>query len=266
MRIIELKAPARIWKEIMQMTVNDEIKLILNKKNAEFKQVDPAHVQLIHMKINKEAFEKYNVRKKTEIGLDAEAILTRIKKAKTKDMVTIYLTQKNEMGIIIEKPYGNIHKGFFTLETAGMPNPSIPKLLLDNFTVNRKHFIDAVENIIELSDHLYLTLNKDKLEIKAKEDFQDHAGRPRIEKENIKQFVNDVELEVEIEKKPKKKRTSCFSNDMFEDMIKFAKNGTSDIFVGIGTDNPLTIVFSKEKDKKKLYELFYMLAPRIESE
>ena len=77
-------------------------------------------------------------------------------------------------------------------------------------------------------------------------------------------YRNIIEFEVDYGKD--KEQNAHFSTDLMEQLFKFSANATSPFTIGIGTDNPLSIRFFKEKDGKKLYDFYYLIAPRIESE
>lgn len=263
-KVIELKAPAKVWKELMDLTLWDEIILNVGKTGILHKEVDPAHVALLTVTIDKSMFDFYRIREPKRIGINVDVIKDRLKKIKANEMVTIYYTHTDEMGMIIEKPYGKMHKTFFSIDTAGLAEPKVPNLGLTKIEIDRDYFTDAIQNIGELSDHLTLSLKGKKLTISSKDELDATPRFSKEEEENIKAYRNNVDLEVNYGKD--KELKSHFSTDFLMQLFDFSANATSSFIIGIGTDNPLSVTFSKEKDGKKLYDVYYLIAPRIESE
>lgn len=263
-KVIELKASAKVWKELMNLTLWNEIIFDIGKNGIMHREVDPAHVTMLAVTIDKAAFDFYRIREPKRIGIDVDVIKDRLKKVKADEMVTVYYTHTDEMGMTIEKPYGKMHKTFFSLDTAGLAEPKVPNLKLAKFEIDRNHFTDAIKNIGELSDHLTLSLKNKRLAISSKREIGDTPRFSKEEEKITKAYRNNVELEVNYGKD--KELKSHFSTDFLMQLFKFSANATSPFMVGLETDNPLSVTFSKEKDGKKLYDVYYLMAPRIESE
>lgn len=263
-KIIELKAPAKVWKELMDLTLWNEIILDIGKNGITHKEVDPAHVSLLAVNIDKAIFDFYRIREPKRIGIDVDIIKDRLKRVKANELVTVYYTHTDEMGMIIEKPYGKMHKTFFSIDTAGLAEPKVPNLELTKLEIDREYFTDAVENIGELSDHLTLCLKGKKLTISSKQEFDATPRFNKEKEENIKAYRNKIDLDVNYGKD--KELKALFSTDFMMQLFDFSANATSPFVLGIGTDNPLSVAFFKEKDGKKLYDVYFLMAPRIESD
>jgi len=254
-KLLELVAPAKIWKQILELTINEQLKLYCDKKGLHHRSVDPAHVCMVKTDISKNIFTRYDLKKPIELGLDPESFIDRLKKVKIHEHVILRYYDDNMLQIKIEKPYGPLYKKLFTIDTAAISEPKMPALNLNFIEVNREYFIDAFLNISDISDHIKMTfkIKEEKLRIEAYTDELENRTELPIKKIDVKKKTNQVSL---------------FSVDYMEmHLIRMLKKSNSDLIIGIGHDNPLSVEFGQiDNKKRKLFNTVFLLAPRIESE
>ena len=67
-------------------TLIDEVKFTIDKEGMSLKAVDPAHVAMVDLKINADAFESYEA-EETEIGLDLDKVKEVLKVKMVEDLL-----------------------------------------------------------------------------------------------------------------------------------------------------------------------------------
>lgn len=247
--IFNAKAKADIFKEtigVISPLVN-EAKFKLTSKGITIQAVDPAHVAMAYLEIEDKAFEEYKA-SEMELGIDIEKLSSILRLAGSDDIISLeYDEETNQLKIII----GNLVRKMGLIDTAGMPDSKIPALDLPTKTVMKiselKKGIRASEMV---SDHLSLTIDKEKFELNAEGD---------TDTVNLK-LPKDMLIELKVSESGKFR--SLFTIDYLINTIKTVKED-GEITIYLGNDNPTRIEYTIA-DKKG--HVTYLLAPRIESE
>ena len=241
------KVKSEVLKGIIDVTTPlvNEVKFKITPKELSLKAVDPAHVAMVHLQINNEAFDEYKATD-MELGIDMDKLASIMRLASSGDVVSLdYDEESNKLIIKI----GNLVRKMGLIDTAGMPDPNMPKLNLPaKVKIKASELSQGVRASEAVSDHLALTVNKDNFELFAEGD---------TDTVNLK-LPKDLLEELDTTSKCK----SLFSIDYFSNMIKPVR-GEDPITIMIGNDNPIRVEFDIA-DKKG--HVTYLLAPRIESE
>jgi len=244
--MLNAEIKSEILKDLIEIvgTIVDEVKLNLDKEGVSLKAVDPAHVAMVDLSLNKDAFESYDA-EETELGLNLSKIDQFLKLAGSGDIVTI-THNEDENRLIME--VDNITQKMPLLDTAGMTDPNVPQLDLPiNLTLKGKHLLKGIKASQNISDHISITASPDGFEIISEED-----------EDMVRLKLSTDELD-EIEANEKVR--SLFALDYFSSMIKCVGSNTP-ISMELGADYPVKMRFEFADGYGNV---IYLLAPRIES-
>ena len=241
------KVKSEVLKGIIDVTspLVNEVKFNINPKGIFLRAVDPAHVAMIDLKIDKKAFEDYKA-DEIELGIDMDKLAGIMRLSTSGDIVALDFDEKANRLIV---QIGNLVRKMSLIDTAGMPDPKMPNLNLPARAIIKSSEINrGVKASEAVSDHLAIKVNKDNFELFAEGD---------TDTVNLK-LSKDLLVELNSDDNYK----SLFSIDYFSNMIKPVK-AEDNITIHLGNDNPIKLEFDIA-DKKGHVQ--YLLAPRIESE
>jgi len=224
-----------------------ETTLNLSPDGISLTAMDPANVSLVDLKINKSAFEKYEIDKEQSIGISLEDLTQILKRAKADKPIELTLTKENRLEIVIND------KTKFDIPLLDLGSKPAKKPNLDfAATIDFKTSLldDAISDTEIVSDAIIFQTEKDKLNIFAEGD-----GR-KVESS----FGKDEDNIIDIDSKESVK--SMFPIDYLRKITKGTKMADSATLF-LGKDYPLKIEL---KDDDGNFELSYVLAPRIENE
>lgn len=241
------KVKSEVLKGIIDVTspLVNEVKFNINSKGIFLRAVDPAHVAMIDLNIEKKAFEEYKA-DDMELGVDMDKLAGIMRLSTSGDIVTLdYDETANRLIIKI----GNLVRKMSLIDTAGMPDPKMPNLNLPAKAILKASEINrGVKASEAVSDHLAVIVNKDNFEMFAEGDTD--TVNLKLPKDLLVELASDDNYK------------SLFSIDYFSNMIKPVK-GDDDVTIYLGNDNPIKLEFNIANNKGHVK---YLLAPRIESE
>ena len=241
------KVRSEVLKGIIEVTspLVNEVKFNITSDGISLRAVDPAHVAMVDLKIDKKAFEEYSA-DTIELGVDMDKLASIMRLSTSGDIISLDYDEKANRLII---KIGNLVRKMALIDTAGMPDPKMPNLELPaKIVIKSSELNRGVRASEAVSDHLALLVTKDYFELFAEGD---------TDTVNLK-LPKDLLIELNAPGKCK----SLFSIDYFSNMIKSIK-GEDSITILLGTDNPTRLEFNIAEDKG---HVTYLLAPRIESE
>jgi proliferating cell nuclear antigen len=245
--MFNVKVKSEVIKGIIDVTspLVNEAKFNINSKGISLKAVDPAHVAMVELTIQKNAFEEYNSTD-MELGIDLDKLSGIMRLARSEDIVSFEYDEKSNRLIV---KIGNLVRRMGLIDTAGMPDSKVPNLELPaKAVITSAELSKGVRASEAVSDHLSLSVDKENFELFAEGDTDTvHLKLPK-------------ELLIGLNASGKFK--SMFSIDYFSNMIKPVK-AEEPISISLGNDNPIRVDFDFA-DKKG--HVTYLLAPRIESE
>ncbi|MDH7508450.1 MAG: proliferating cell nuclear antigen (pcna) [Methanomassiliicoccales archaeon] len=245
--MLHAKVKSEILKSIVDVvsTLVDEAKFNIAPDRLSLKAVDPAHVAMVNLLLQKGAFEEYKA-DDTELGIDLDKIKEVLRLAKAGEILEIE-QDENHNRLVIN--VGNITRRMNLVDTTGMSDPKVPNLNLPAVVVvtsdELQKGIKAAENI---SDYIALTASPDGFEMFSEGDTDSVSLR----------LSKDLLVSLEC----KEKVRSLFPLDYFSNMVRAIPSGTT-IKISLGNDFPVKLEF-KIADGKG--EVSYLLAPRIESD
>ena len=244
--MFQAKIKSEILREVIGVlsTITDEGKFNLTKDGINTKVVDPAHVAMLHLTLNKKAFEEYKTDECT-LGIDIDKLKDVIKLAGPGETVEMQHDEdKNRLILNI----GNITRRMALIDTKGMSEPKIPSLDLPALlTINTEEAKRGVKASEPVADHVELKASPDGFEMTAKGDTDTvilKLHKDLLEKLDCKEAVR-----------------SLYSLDYLGKMIKTVSS--PNIGLHFGNDLPVNMDFDLADGSGHVR---YLLAPRIESE
>ena len=245
--MFEGKVKADVLKEVVDVvsTLVDEAKFNLGKDSITVKAVDPAHVAMVDLSLDRGAFEAYKA-DEGEIGVDMDKMKEILRLAKAGETIALsHDEDKNRLVVTV----GNTTRRMALVDTAGMSDPKVPSLNLPaKLVVRTDELRQAIRASESISDHIALKAFPEGFEILSEGDT-----------DNVSHMVPKDMLE---ELQCKDAVRSLFPLDYFSNMVK-AISSASNVTLYLGSDYPVKMEFKIAGGKG---DVRYLLAPRIESE
>ena len=245
--MFEAKLKAEVLKEVVDVvsTLVDEAKFNIGKDSVMIKAVDPAHVAMVDLSLDRGAFENFKA-DETELGIDMDKMKEILRLAKSGEVISInHDEDKNRLIVAV----GNTTRRMSLVDTAGMSDPKVPSLNLPaKLVVRTDELRQAIRASESVSDHIALKASPEGFEIVSEGDT-----------DTVSHMVPKDMLE---ELQAKEAVRSLFPLDYFSNMVK-AISSAPTVALYLGTDYPVKMEFKIAAGKG---EVKYLLAPRIESE
>lgn len=245
--MFQAKVKSEILKGIVDVvsTLVDEAKFNIDSKGMTLKAVDPAHVAMIDMKIEKSAFEEFAA-DETELGIDLDKIKEVLRLSRSGDVISLEQDEeKNRLVINV----GNVTRRMNLVDTTGMSDPKVPNLNLPaKVAVASEELQKGIKAAESISDHIALTAQPEGFEMVSEGDTD--SVSLKLSKDQL------VSLEC------KESVRSLFPLDYFSNMIRAIPVGTV-VTMSVGNDYPVKLEFSIADGRGTVN---YLLAPRIESD
>ncbi len=245
--MFEAKLKAEVLKEMVDVvsTLVDEAKLNVGKDSVSVKAVDPAHVAMVDLALDRGAFEAYKA-EETELGLDMDKMKEILRLAKAGEVISIaHDEDKNRLVVTV----GNTTRRMSLVDTAGMSDPKVPSLNLPvKLVVRTDELRQAIRASESVSDHIALKASPEGFEVVSEGDT-----------DTVSHMVPKDLLE---ELSAKDAVRSLFPLDYFSNMVKAISTAPT-VTLYLGTDYPVRMEFKIAAGKG---EVKYLLAPRIESD
>jgi proliferating cell nuclear antigen len=245
--MFQAKVKAETLKGIVDVvsTLVDEAKFNINSKGLALKAVDPAHVAMIDMKIEKAAFDEYEA-DDTELGIDLDKVKEVLRLSKSGDLISLsHDEEKNRLVIAV----GNVTRRMNLVDTTGMSDPKVPNLSLPaKVAITSDEMQKGIKAAESISDHIALTATPDGFEMLSEGDTDSVSLK----------LAKDLLVSLEC----KETVRSLFPLDYFSNMIRAVPGGTV-VSMSLGNDYPVKLEFTIADGKGTVS---YLLAPRIESD
>ncbi len=245
--MFKAKIRSEVLKEVIDViaTQVDEVKFTITTSGINAKAVDPAHVAMVDITLDKGAFEEFKA-KDTEMGINIEKLREVVKLTKSGETIAMELDEDHNRLVL---SLGNITRNMSLVDTAGMSDPKIPGLnLAAKVTLELDELRKGLRAAEPVADHIALIADENNFELRADGD-TDFSSLT---------LVKDQLVELSC----KEKQRSLFSLDYFLNMIK-AVSSAQNITLEFGNDFPVSMDFTFADSKGKVS---FLLAPRIEND
>ncbi len=245
--MFEVKVKADVLKEVVDVisTLVDEAKFNVTKDGLSVKAVDPAHVAMVDLGLEKAAFESFRA-DECELGMDMDKVKEVLRLARAGDVLTMaHEEEKNRLVMSV----GNTTRRMSLVDTAGMSDPKVPSLNLPaRLTVRTDELRQGIRASESVSDHIALVVSPDGFEIVSEGDTD------TVSHKVPKDLLEELQTKEGVR--------SLFPLDYFSNMVK-AISTAQTVKLYLGNDYPVKMEFKIAGGKG---EVRYLLAPRIESE
>ncbi|MBR9681516.1 MAG: proliferating cell nuclear antigen (pcna) [Candidatus Altiarchaeota archaeon] len=225
--------------------VKDDISIHLSDEGLIMRAMDPANVAMIIFKLKKSAFEKYELKSETYIGVNMERLFRILKRSKSNVPLDIKIEDGKMTLVYGTKSIRRFTTPLLSLESGPRPEPSLK--FTANFEIDPRELKQAIEDSEIISDAVVFIANPDELMLVAQGDF---GSVETIMKEG------DGILKIDVEENAKSK----YSLEYLKKMMKGLKVGGNAKLM-LKTDFPMKLEFKGEEA-----ELSFILAPRIDVE
>ncbi|HSV42080.1 MAG TPA: proliferating cell nuclear antigen (pcna) [Methanomassiliicoccales archaeon] len=226
-------------------TLIDEAKFKIDANGVSLKAVDPAHVAMIDLHLDKAAFEQFSAND-TELGLDLDKLRDVIRLSKAGDLIEMRQDEERNRLVL---SVGNVTRRMNLVSTEGMADPKVPNLNLPGkISLNVEEMQRGIKASESISDHISLNAGPDGFEMISEGDT------------DLVSLKLPKDLLVSLDCKDPIR--SLFPMDYFANMIRAIPAGTV-VSVNIGNDLPVKLEFEMASGKGKVK---YLLAPRIEND
>ncbi len=226
-------------------TLVDEAKFNIDADGMELKAVDPAHVAMVDLKVQRSAFEEFSA-DETELGIDLDKIKEVLRLSRAGDIIEMEQDEaKNRLVLNV----GTITRRMNLVDTAGMSDPKVPNLNLPaKITVTSDELQKGIRAAESVSDHIALNASPEGFEMYSEGDTDSVSLK----------LPKDLLISLDVSEKVK----SLFPLDYFSNMVRSIPAG-SVVTINLGSDFPVKLEFDIA-DKQGSVD--YLLAPRIESD
>ncbi|HEY7588172.1 MAG TPA: proliferating cell nuclear antigen (pcna), partial [Thermoplasmata archaeon] len=225
--MFEAKLKADILKEMVDVvsTLVDEAKFNVGKDSIAVKAVDPAHVAMVDLSLDRSAFEGYKA-EEAELGIDMDKMKEILRLAKAGDVISLnHDEDKNRLVVAV----GNTTRRMSLVDTAGMSDPKVPSLNLPaKLTVRTDELRQAIRASESVSDHIALKASNEGFEVVSEGDT-----------DTVSHMVSKDMLD---ELQAKDAVRSLFPLDYFSNMVK-AISSAQTVTLYLGTDYPVKMEF-----------------------
>jgi proliferating cell nuclear antigen len=245
--MLHAKVKSETLKGIVDIvsTLVDEAKFNVAADKLTLKAVDPAHVAMVNMTVQKDAFEEYSA-DETELGVDLDKMKEVLRLSKAGEVMELEQDEERNRLVI---SVGNITRRMNLVDTTGMSDPKVPNINLPaKIAVNSDELQKGIKAAESVSDHIALTASPDGFEM---------FSEGETDSVSLK-LPKDLLVSLEC----KEKVRSLFPLDYFSNMVKAIPAGTV-VTLSIGSDYPVKLEFTMANGKGTVD---YLLAPRIESD
>ena len=243
--MFKLRVKMEVLRELVEVvsTLVSEVKLSVSKDGLEAKAVDPSHVAMLVLKLQKAAFEEFTG-EPTEIGVDVEKLKEVLRLSKPGDVLELQYDGKNRLVASV----GRVTRQMAVVDPASITDPKVPNVSPPaTVVVKTEDMRQGIRGSESFTDHVTLTLEPEAFTMHSEGD-TDRLDL-RIPKENLPRL--DV-------KEPVK---SMYPLDFFSAMVKAISSDEATLHVG--NEYPLKIEFTMGLGRG---EGRYLLAPRVEED
>ncbi len=226
-------------------TLIDEVKFTIDAKGMSLNAVDPAHVAMIELRMNADAFESFEA-DSVELGIDLDKVKEVLKLSSSGDVIA--MQHDEEHGRLIFK-VGNITRRMNLVDASSIGDVKVPPLELSaSIEVPVAELQKGIKASESISDHISLIADKDSFELVCEGDTD--SADLKLDKKQL----NSINVSSQV--------SSMFPLDYFSNFIKAVPSDAA-VKIELDNDYPLKLIFSIADGKGSVV---YLLAPRIENE
>ncbi|MCI4357089.1 MAG: DNA polymerase sliding clamp [Thermoplasmata archaeon] len=245
--MFKARVKMEVLRELVEVisTLVSEVKITVSKDGLEVKAVDPSHVAMLVLKLNKSAFEEFTG-EPTEIGVDVEKLKEVLRLSKPGDTLDLqYDGGKNRLVIKV----GKVTRHMSVVDPAGITDPKVPNVTPPGMVVVKMDELrQGIRGSESISDHVTITLEADSFTMFSE------GETDRVDMKLGKESLAKLEVKDTVR--------SMYPLDFFSSMVK-SITSSDEVTLHVGNEYPLKIEFTLAGGKG---EGRFLLAPRVEED
>lgn len=242
---------ARIRMEVLRelvevvSTLVSEVKFTVSKDGIDVKAVDPSHVAMLVLKLDKSAFEEFTG-EPTEIGIDVEKLKEVLRLSKPGEFLDLQFDGGKNRLII---KAGKVTRHMSIVDPAGITDPKVPNVSPPGVAVVKMDELrQGIRGSESISDHVTLTLEPDGFSMHSE------GETDRVDMHLPKEGLGRLDVKDTVK--------SMYPLDFFSSMVKSITTA-DEVTLHVGNEYPLKIEFPMAGGKG---EGRFLLAPRVEED
>jgi len=221
-------------------TVNNQANIVLNEKGIKSVMVDPSHICMCSVQLEKELFESFDFENELSVNVSVDKFLKILKLGKSDDLVKVKFGGVNVTILI-----GRLKRSMRLLDASTVEVPNLPDLTFPNtIIIKKEELVKAVKAIIDFTDYIMFDVNKDGFTMKSSGELDEMEMA--FEKDELVEFDFG------------KEGHSSFGLDYFKPVLEYMPEDTK---LHIDDGYPMEISFEKEEGK---FVGMVLIAPRLE--
>jgi len=244
--MLQMKVDAKTIREFSNViiTLVPEARFDFKPEGLFSKVMDPAHVAMIALEINKEAFQEYVLEGEESLGMDIDKMRNILKLSGPNDIIDIKFDGKK-----ISFKLGNLNISTPLIDPSTLTTPKIPTIELPNNIVTDISYlstgIKAAEGIAEV---VTFNIKSEELKIYSKGETDSETTELTIPKSMAKEFIYTSDAR------------SSFALDYLSKFIRSLES-SQEISISVGNDFPLRM---EANILNGMGKVTFLLAPRID--
>lgn len=243
--MFKLRVKMEVLRELVDVvsTLVSEVKLSISKDGLEAKAVDPSHVAMLVLKLQKAVFEEFTG-EATDIGVDIEKLKEVLRLSKPGDIIDLQFDGKNRLVASV----GRVTRQMAVVDPAGITDPKVPNVSPPaTVTVKTEDVRQGIRGSESFTDHVTLSLDPDAFTLHSEGDTD------RLDLRLPKEMLARLDVKESVK--------SMYPLDFFSAMVKSISSDEATLHVG--NEYPLKIEFAMGMGRG---EGRYLLAPRVEED
>lgn len=243
----ELKAETLKGLVYIVSTLVDEVKLSAHPDSVTLKAIDPAHVAMIEVTVEKDAFTSYEA-DESEIGLDLDKVKSVLKLVSPGDVIRMeHDADQGRLTLTI----GNLVRRMSVVDPSSLSDPKVPQVeLLTDIKIGIDQLQKGIRAAESIADAEYISLEADAEGFEISCEGDTDLASLRVPASELDSITAEAQVK------------SNYPLDYFSNIVKAIPGGTSlDIY--LDSNYPVKVVFEFAEGHARVV---YLLAPRIESE
>ena len=218
-----------------------EVRIKVNKDELSIAAIDPANVAMMMFKLPSSAFSEFQVDNDEVLGVSLESLKAVLRRVRT-GSVLVMTREDNMFKITIQdKIKREFDLALIDVESEEKPIPSLD--FTSKIEMTSLDFSEAIEDCSVVADSCSFVSEPSSFVIQAKGSLNSFKS----------QFSDEVNIKAE-------EATSKYSLEYLQKMVKATKL-TEKVVINFSNDYPLKLEFNTP-----MIELFFILAPRVETE
>jgi proliferating cell nuclear antigen len=245
--MFKAKVKMEVLRELVEVisTLVSEVKLSISKDGVEVKAVDPSHVAMLVLKVNRAAFEEFSG-DPTDLGLDVEKLREVLRLSRPGDVLDLqYDGGKSRLVVTI----GKLTRHMAVVDPAGITDPKVPTVNPPgSVMIKTEELRQGIRGSESVSDHVTLQLSPESFTMHSE------GETDRVDLKIPKDSLSQLDVKESVK--------SMYPLDFFSNMVK-SITSTEEVTLHVGNEYPLKIDFALAGGKG---EGKFLLAPRVEED